>query len=325
MRWAAAVALMALVVLSPAAALADPAGPTDYETTIVSIEPEVDGLSARMLGGDSFLELTTVGHDVLITGYRGEPYLRFDADGTVYENARSETTYLNQDRYGETEVPATADPDADPEWVEVASDGRYAWHDHRTHWMVEEPPPGAEPGDTVLEAVVPLEVDGEPVLISVRSLYVEPPGPWASSVGGAIGLVVSATLVRLMGRASGARASLLGLGTAALTMGIWERLSMPPEAAASPLVFLLPAGTLLFAWMAKPSAPTQAYAGLLSALSLGVWVWLRWEVLLRPILPTAAPWQMDRLVTAAAATGTVVVLWHLLAGLLGGRSDRAEA
>ena len=324
MRWAAAAVLVATILLAPATALADPAGPTDYETTIVSIEPGVDGLSARMLGGDSFLELTVVGHDVLVTGYRGEPYLRFDPDGTVSENARSETTYLNQDRYGETEVPEDADPEADPEWVEVATDGRYAWPDHRTHWMVEDPPPGAEPGDTVLEAVVPLEVDGEPVLISVRSEYVEPPGPWASSVGGAIGLVATATVIRLFGRAAGARASLLALGSAALVMGIWERLSMPPEAAASPLVFLLPAATLLFGWMAKPSAPTQAYAGLLSGISLAIWVGARWEVLVRPILPTNAPWQLDRLVTAAAATGTVVVIWNLVAGLIAERRTTTD-
>ena len=319
MRAAVVAVVVATVVLGPGVALADPAGPTDYETTITSVEPALDGIELRMLGGDSFIELTVDGREVVVTGYRGEPYLWFQADGIVSENRRSESTYLNEDRYGEAEIPADADPDAEPEWMEVASDGRYAWHDHRTHWMVTEPPPGAEPGDTVLEAVVPLVVDGEPVLVSVRSVYQEPPSPWAASVGGVIGLVLTATAVRLLGRAAGTRLALFALGGAALVIGVWERFSMPPEAAASALVILLPAGTLLFAWMAKPDAPTQAYAGLLAAVSLLAWAVLRWEVLVRPILPTQAPWELDRLVVAAAATGALSVVWNLASGLVADR------
>ena len=106
----ASVLVVATVVLGPGIALADPAGPTDYETTITSVERAVDGIELRMLGGDSFIELTVDGREVVVTGYRGEPYLWFRADGIVSENRRSESTYLNEDRYGEAEIPAAADP-----------------------------------------------------------------------------------------------------------------------------------------------------------------------------------------------------------------------
>ncbi|MEZ5248381.1 MAG: hypothetical protein R2713_03905 [Ilumatobacteraceae bacterium] len=128
---------------SPAAA--DPPRPTDYRSEVVSISPAIPGLEARIIGGDSFIELTTSGQDVLVLGYDGEPYLRFDADGTVSENVRSPARWLNLDRYSETSVPAEADATAPPEWEQVGSGGRYAWHDHRTHWMLEIPRSGSGP------------------------------------------------------------------------------------------------------------------------------------------------------------------------------------
>ena len=76
---------------------------------------------------------------VMVMGYQDEPYLRFRADGVVLENQRSPTTYLNQSRYGTT-APSGADPALPPDWLPVGQNGRYAWHDHRAHWMSQEPP-----------------------------------------------------------------------------------------------------------------------------------------------------------------------------------------
>ena len=50
-------------------------------------------------------------------------------------NERSPSRWVNDDRYGLATPPADATADAPPEWVEVANGGRYAWHDHRIHWM----------------------------------------------------------------------------------------------------------------------------------------------------------------------------------------------
>lgn len=312
-RFAAVAVLAAVVLTVPAPALADPAGPTDYRTDILSVEPAVDGLEIRMLGGDSFMEVTAPsGSTILVTGYRGEPYLRFEPDGTVLENRRAPTTYLNIDRFGEVEVPPEATPTAEPDWTEVASDGRYAWHDHRTHWMNPDPPPGAEPGDTILEAVVPLLVDEVPVTVTVQSTWVDPPSPWASSLGFFVGLVGALTAVRLLRPEHMLRGSLLVASSGALAMGVWERVSMPPEAAATLLVVLLPVGGLLFGWFARAGSPIAGMAASFAAAHLLVWVGLRWQVLVEPILPTNAPWALDRFVTAfVAAVGAVVLVQSL--------------
>jgi hypothetical protein len=301
-RLVAGVAVVGALLALPLPAAADPAGPTSYETTITDVEPPTDAISVRMLGGDAFVELTAApGTDVVVMGYRGEPYLRFAPDGTVSRNLRSESTYLNEDRYADAEVPPEADNDAEPLWEEVGVGGRYAWHDHRTHWMNTEPPPSAEPGDTILEATVPLTVDGEAVVVAVRSTYVAPPGPWAASLGAVVGLVAAAAAVRI--GPGGVRSTLIVVGVAAATVGIWERLSLPAEAAASALVFLLPGGAIAFAAIARP--PVAAVATAASAAQLVAWAVLRWPVLTEPILPTNAPWALDRFVTAMVLTGAI--------------------
>lgn len=318
------VVVAAIVVVLPAVALADPAGPTDYRTEIVGVDPPVPDLGLAMLGGDSFLELTAPpGVEVAVVGYEGEPYLRFDPDGTVHQNLRSPSTYLNEDRFAETELPPEADAAAEPEWVQVADDGRYAWHDHRTHWMNPQPPPGAEPGDTILEAVVPLRIDGEAVLVTVRSEFVAPPGPWASSLGAVVGLVLAAGAVRAGSTAP--RVALVVLATAALGVGLWERFSMPTEAAASPLVFLLPAGALLFALAARPGSPVAGIAAAASAVQLVGWSIVRWGVMVEPILPTDAPWALDRFVTGMVLAGGAWLLATSVRSVVRGPAGAAEA
>ena len=141
-RFVIAVAAAAGTLLALAApASADPPGPTDYESRVVSITPLTDAISVAFIGGDSFMELTVAdGHRVIVFGYGGDAYLRFDADGSVWENDASPTRYLNEDGFAAADVPAEPDPQAAPRWRRVGSGGRHAWHDHRTHWMNEARP-----------------------------------------------------------------------------------------------------------------------------------------------------------------------------------------
>ena len=137
----AAGVVLAAVFSTPV--FADPAGPTDYRSEVVSVDPPSDDIDVEIIGGDSFVELTAQpGTDVVVVGYRGEPYLWFRPDGTVWENEKAPTTYQNLSRFG-TDAPAAADPEAEPDWHQVASDHRWAWHDHRTHWMQTTRPLGA--------------------------------------------------------------------------------------------------------------------------------------------------------------------------------------
>ena len=62
----------------------------------------------EVLQGDDQLHLRNdTGRELLIEGYEGEPYLRFDADAGVFRNANSPATYLNEERYGGAPVPVS--------------------------------------------------------------------------------------------------------------------------------------------------------------------------------------------------------------------------
>ena len=123
------------------------------------------------------------GHTVIVEGYTGEPYLRFQPDGTVERNRLSTATYLNDDRQGEVDLPAdvtAAGPDAEPEWEEVADGGTYAWHDHRVHWM-DDSSPSVDRGEPVPGAYdpwrVPIVVDGAPAEVQGILVYEESVSP----------------------------------------------------------------------------------------------------------------------------------------------------
>ena len=307
--------LAALVVFGADPAAADPPGPTDYQTQVVSVEPPAD-IEMGVVGGDSFLELTVVAPvEVVVLGYEGEPYLRFDADGNVYENLRSPTRYLNEDRYGAREIPSDASVDAQPEWERVDGDAHYAWHDHRAHWMNPSRPVGREPGDQILEAVVPIEVDGQPVAVTVQSTWLPAPSVWPAVLGGLVGAgLVAAGLLLAGARFVGVPLALTA--AAALAMGWLAYSSVPAEAGASLLLWALPATALVIAVggaVALARGPSFTAAALLAAggLELVLWAWSRWDALVRAIVPTDAPAGLDRAVVAAAL---VVGLGSLVVG-----------
>ena len=142
-------------VLLGSTALADPPGPTDYQSEMRSAvaPPTASDRDVGIVGGDSFFQLrpSSPGTEVIVVGYQGEDALWFRPDGTVWENRNSPSTYLNADRLGGAGIPANATADAEPDWRQVASDGNFSWHDHRAHWMQEARPFGLGPGDQILE------------------------------------------------------------------------------------------------------------------------------------------------------------------------------
>jgi len=297
----AALVVVALVVLA-APAMADPAEPGRYASEVIALEPQVDGVQLEVVGGDAFLELTVErGLEVEVPGYDGEPYLRVLADGTVEQNERSPATYLNEDRFG-TVAPQEADAEAEPRWVEVATGGTYAWHDHRVHWMRADPPLNGGTG-LVHEWEVPLTVDGQEVVATGR-LVREPalaPWPWLALVA-VVGGLAWAVGRRRPGWGLAA-CTVVGGGIA--TFVGWRAVASQPEAAgASPLPFALGAVALGLAVVGlavrtrRSGAVLAQLAGLASAAVLGGWVILRFTVLTEPVLPTdLVPW-IDRAGTA---------------------------
>lgn len=143
-------------------------GDPNYRSELAGVEPSAlsDGLDFSVGNYDDFIALSNrSGGTVLIEGYRGEPYLRFRADGQVAVNTRSPAWFANRDRYGEGEIPDSADPSASPRWKEVSDEGRFAWHDHRSHWMGDGIPTQVSDRSVrteVFEYSIPMRVDGSP-------------------------------------------------------------------------------------------------------------------------------------------------------------------
>lgn len=323
-------AILLAIVPPPPPAAADPAGPTDYRSEVLAVDPPVPGLGVGFVGGDSFVELTAPpGREVVVAGYDGEPYLWFRADGAVLENQRSPATFLNDDRFAAVPLPASVDPAAAPAWEQVATGGRYAWHDHRTHWMGPQPPSGAEPGARILEAALPLTVDDEPVEVAVASYWL---GGASSGdrVAAATGALAAAAAVGAASVWAGGRPALALLaGVGALALGVVAHRSIPPETGPSPALWAVPALAVLAAAAAlalgRRRTPGSVRRPLLAealvavaGLELALWAWLRREALLRAVIPTDAPEALDRAAIAAVLVAgcglAAVAVWRLVTG-----------
>ena len=309
-RWLAAAAAMLIAVAVPSVAHADAAGPTDYRTDIVSITPAVDTVTFSIEGGDSFVQaVVRPGHELLVLGYDDEPYLRIDADGVVFHNARSYATYYNEERYGGTDIPDSVDNDAPPEWQRIGDGGRWAWHDHRAHLMSSGPPIGLEPGEALPPQIVPVEVDGSRVAIEVRTTLLADP-PWLpSAIGALVGLQI-VLLASLAGPATTVFAGVV-LATVAAVVGFGQFVSLPAETGPMTTWWLLPilAAAALVATIAVygRSALIERALVALAGLLLAVWAFDRRDGLTSAIVPTDLPMWFDRSVTAACLAGGAVL------------------
>jgi hypothetical protein len=304
---------MAIVGLAIAAGLvgipttvhADPPAPSDWRSEIESVTPDSDAIVVTTEGGDSFVRVSVdPGHDVVVLGYEGEPYLWIDGEGDVFENQQSPATYYNRSRDGSGEVPDDVDPAAAPEWKKVGDGGAWAWHDHRAHWMGGDPPIGMEPGDALPDSIVPLTVDGVPTDVTVSTVLVAPP----SIVPALIGAVLAIALVIVCWRGWQPLAiAVLALALPALAIGLTQYVSLPAETGprlfwwVAPMVALACGAALLLIRHLTPFV--RAGLLLIAAGQLAIWGWQRRFGIVRPVLPTPAPGWLDRGITAAALAG----------------------
>jgi hypothetical protein len=316
-----------LLIAGPAAA--DPAGPTHFRssiTDIVAADDDMSDVEVEVLGGDAFLVVRAArGTEVQIPGYEGEPYARIEADGTVEVNTRSPARWLNDERFGlpDAELPAQADADAPPQWEPVGTDGEYAWHDHRIHWMSPTLPPSVDTGQDEVQQVtawtVPLVIDGRDVTIEGELDWL--PGPSPALPTGALLLTLIAGVGVALRRASWLPVT-IAVGTVLTgAVGLAASVGLPTGADAEPALVVLPAlaASMLGAarlWASRD--PGQA-AWILPAAALPIAVWgiVQWGTLTRPIVPGPIPSEVVLLVTATAfgiaAAGATVIGRKLLA------------
>ena len=175
--------LLAVTSAGPAAAHALGAGTeaSNYRTGIRGIDQGAPGISVRTAAGEQ-LELTNRSdQEVVVLGYRLEPYLRIGPGG-VYENQRSPSTYTNRFRTAPPDIPSEFDPKAAPDWRRIGDGPTAAWHDHRSHWTGPDPPAvKASPGALhviVPDWQVPLRQGDRTMVVRGDIAWVPGPSPW---------------------------------------------------------------------------------------------------------------------------------------------------
>lgn len=167
-RTALVVALAAFAAAAPTASAHK--GSPNYESLITGKTGLPAGVTVQVLNREDSLQLTNRSdQDIVVIGYEDEPYARIDADGTVAVNENSKATYINEERDGVVPVPDGVDPKAAPVWKVLDKTGRFAWHDHRIHWMNDGLPPQVKDKDVktkVFDWKVGLEVGSQPATIT---------------------------------------------------------------------------------------------------------------------------------------------------------------
>ncbi|GIU87930.1 MAG: hypothetical protein KatS3mg009_2445 [Acidimicrobiia bacterium] len=191
--------------------------PTNVRTRLVAVEPPAAGVEVDLVGLGRSVELRVArGHEVVVLGYEGEPYLWVTPDG-VLRNARSPATYQNRTLSAPAGVPARYDASAPPEWERIADGTTVRWHDHRAHYMGT----GAFAG--VRTFTIPMRVDGRDVSVRGEMRWVEPP-PWWPWPLLAAALALAVVLVARASYRVGAVLALTALvaGEAVHVAGSWQ-------------------------------------------------------------------------------------------------------
>jgi hypothetical protein len=178
---AASAAALALAFAAPAASHGPTATRGGYISRISGLQPSVLGVFTNVIGTDDWLRLSNYsGKKIVILGYEGEPYLRFDRSG-VFQNMRSPAVYINRFRGFGGPVPERASATAAPEWKKVAGGASFRWRDHRIYWARSEPPPGVQENPDQIQKVfdwrVPGRADGKPFAITGILGYAPPLDP----------------------------------------------------------------------------------------------------------------------------------------------------
>jgi hypothetical protein len=311
-------ALVVLLAVLASLALAGPASAhvgggaagSDYDARIVSVTPEVPGLTVQILQfGDEFELVNETRTEVLVPGYSDEPYLRIGPDG-VWRNANSPATYVNLDRYGLTELPDGVDAEAEPDWVQVSTEPQYVWHDHRTHWMTPNllpPVVAADPtrSHTVSEWTVPLHYGDTEVAVAGVLTWTPPPAPFLT-------WPVYVVLVLLTAAAGFVARSARPLGLLMLVGGaaaLWHAVATPEPPtslgshAGAVVAALLPAGTAVVVAVAGFLVSRRgrgAMAGLLAVV-------LGWLLLVQGLPDVDVLWTANVLSNGPQVPGRIAV------------------
>jgi hypothetical protein len=271
---------MVVVTASPASAHGlGGLTPTNYESVLQSVSPHVDGVSVHVSDLGTKVEVTNdSGHELVVLGYAGEPYLRIGPRG-VFENTRSPATYLNRSTTISSAPPKSADPKATPVWRQISSGTSTRWHDHRAHFMGTIDPPGvaSDPGQrrVVDHWNIPMRLGNETVVARGEIVYVPPPSVWPWVAGA----VLLAALVVVLARTRSWRtvfAVVLAVLTVTETLhviGLWDASTATFGTKLAQSIYSLAGialGVLGLGWMWRKGANSAVPLVLVAAIFLFV-------------------------------------------------------
>jgi hypothetical protein len=254
-----AAVLTALVVpgLAQAHHTAVPVVALDYRNRILPASAAPGGIvRASLEDAGRKLRLTVdPNQDVVVSGYTGEPFLRFGSDG-VSANARSETAQgLRLVPSGRISLRAE-----ETAWRQLTATHSFAWADARA-WA----PSSALHGRALVRWSVPLVVNGRRTVIDGELTRVARPPLWPWLVVLAVPLLAAAVAARRkrwLWACATVMAAVAGLATLADLSGF--ALGGLPVAADRWLLFAVEVGLTVVAlgFLMRPKARFLAVAGL---------------------------------------------------------------
>jgi hypothetical protein len=292
------------------------AGARDTESIITSVTPDLPSrVRVDIVGFDSFLRVRSDGVKVEVSGYESEPYIRIEADGTVWVNDRSITRAMNESRYGNSSEAADESKfsTTETEWQKVGTDGTAMWHDHRSHWMSPKPPAIIDARGKIQDWVVPITVNGVATDLRGEMYLRERAGAWWWVFG--LLAVIAIALVSLRPQ-SIVDLALFIVGSLALSTGAWQMVGLPSAARPAPLLFGFGAVAAIAAMVSvflrsRRSDSVAAPAFVAGAgLSLVIGAWLARIYVQAAYIPGAddVEWIVRILVPVMLAAGIVGVI-----------------
>jgi hypothetical protein len=205
-RGAAAILCLALALLQPSAARA-------HGGRAANVRPVLDRLPAELAGMRVELH-ETIAPQIVLANPTGRVVEVLDPDGTAFLRVGPQGAYGNVaapawfQTYGPgAPVPASAGRGREPRWRRARSEPSYGWFDPRldagdvnvTHRVAD----GAKPAG-VGRWVIPLRVDGRPVVLGGRFELVPPPrARWIARLTSPSEVAPGVRVTLLPGRAPG--------------------------------------------------------------------------------------------------------------------------
>lgn len=297
-----AIAVALIVALASPAAAHNAAGSgatgSNYRVTVTS-QPSFDGVSLTVGEAGQLVVLhNDSDSEVTVLDYSGLPYLRVGPDG-VFENSNSPATYLNRSADSPGVVPDGVGEGL-PQWRLLSDSSTASWHDHRAHWMVDEPAAvQQDPGRRhhVSDWEIPLVSEGVTSTARGSIEWVPAPAMWVwAAVSALVAGVAAGLLVRFSPTAQWVLAAVAAALYAVHLWGVWVD-SVEPSAEKLAIVTFPALSVALLVGSARVYNDSKLHSALLGlgsaaltgvVIAAGTWSWLTTSQVPSGLPPDAA-------------------------------------